>query len=236
MYILLCGHAPFHAAHPIEDIRGGNYIRGTASYESLSPAARDLISKFFIVNPHDRPNISDIRGHEWMKTAPCHNLEGDYSQRVRAAALRRQLRRIFMSSQPSIDVTMSEINTEALRLIDDEENAVARRFFNQFDKDKNGLISKDELMEGIVMLFNTSSDGGEAAKICPIVRHNIDEIFNLMDLNGDGNIEFKEFVSFYAEVMVTSVIPFVNAKRNLSETDSLEEECGRRKIVKISEI
>ena len=160
-----------------------------------------------------------------MHHAPTVNLDDDYAQRVRAAALRQHLRKVFLSSEvrsgsdsndsndsnaPNDSNEVTDSNAGTMALIYEEENAVARRFFNAFDTNGDNLITREELRVGVAMLLNSDSvDGhqGKVALLCPILTRNVDEMFHLMDGNGDGSIDFSEFVAFYGEAVLTSTMP-----------------------------
>ena len=53
--------------------------------------------------------------------------------------------------------------------------------FKLFDKDGNGLITKEELKEGLSKLGEKMTD------------KDIDQLLEEADLDGDGNISFDEF-------------------------------------------
>jgi Ca2+-binding EF-hand superfamily protein len=105
---------------------------------------------------------------------------------------------------------VTDSNAGTMALIYEEENAVARKFFNSFDTNGDNLITREELRIGVAMLLHSdTADGhhGKVAQLCPIVTRNVDEMFDLMDENGDGNIDFTEFVAFYGEAVLTSTMP-----------------------------
>ena len=57
--------------------------------------------------------------------------------------------------------------------------------FKTIDKDKNGYLDKDELF--IIM----SNFGGNLSQ------NEMDEIYNKVDVNHDGKIDYKEFVDYW---------------------------------------
>lgn len=51
----------------------------------------------------------------------------------------------------------------------------------------NGLLSKEELQEGINILFEKYGQEGELK--------DIDDLIKNMDLDGNGNVDIKEFIT-----------------------------------------
>lgn len=62
-----------------------------------------------------------------------------------------------------------------------DENAELLQAFKMFDKDGNGLITKQELLEGLNKLGEKMSE------------KDVLELIEAADLDGDGNINFVEF-------------------------------------------
>ena len=214
MYCLLCGHPAFHTnSASISAIRAGQYCKTSNTYLDLSADAKNLLHQLFTVDPKQRIGVEDILQHPWLHNAPTSNLDGDYAQRVRAAGLRQHLRKVFLSSEARSDSDSTEVtdsNAGTMALICEEENAVARRFFNAFDTNGDNFITKEELRVGVAKLLHAdSTEGhqGKVAQLCPILTRNVDEMFELMDGNGDGSIDFSEFVAFYGEAVLTSTMP-----------------------------
>jgi hypothetical protein len=90
------------------------------------------------------------------------------------------------------------------------------------DKDKDGSITREELIEGVVrMLCDEDRQHGErpalmgdmlvapaaaAASSCPAVHLNVEELFLVMDRNSSGTIDYQEFTHFYDMVLQSSCL------------------------------
>ena len=61
------------------------------------------------------------------------------------------------------------------------------KIFNEFDQDKNHRFTKGEFPKVVKMLINLV--GGEEPSV-----DDIEDIFNLLDVNGDETIDRKEFL------------------------------------------
>ena len=67
----------------------------------------------------------------------------------------------------------------------EDETTNAHTIFKGFDKDKNGSISKEELFQACRELEITTS------------LDKMEKIFNHIDKNGNGELDFSEFFNFY---------------------------------------
>ena len=83
------------------------------------------------------------------------------------------------------------------RTISDEELAILRKVFAECDSDGSGAIDQEELKKLVIKLGIT--EYSEDAKIA--------EAFKLMDLSGDGTINFREFIAGAPEWLLNAVKP-----------------------------
>ena len=86
-----------------------------------------------------------------------------------------------------------------LRETDELEHVreVARLAFEMYDKDNSGTIDKEELFLALMELGRVApSNYGDTAKI-----DYLEANFALADTNGDGEVDFDEFVEFYASTL-----------------------------------
>jgi len=86
---------------------------------------------------------------------------------------------------------------------EEEEEEAARLYFNIFDVDGNGFVDKNEMRTVISCLF---TDAAHAASSSVKEEHaisvsNIDDLYHVIDINGDGEISFEEFKQFYEAVL-----------------------------------
>ncbi|KAK7496326.1 hypothetical protein BaRGS_00012491 [Batillaria attramentaria] len=80
---------------------------------------------------------------------------------------------------------LSDTDAEAHPAAD--KRAKLRRAFNEMDKDKNGSLSEDELYEGLRQAgINVS-------------KSEVSKLATNLDKDGDGKIDFEEFVAMFDE-------------------------------------
>ncbi|KAL4869489.1 hypothetical protein BDV12DRAFT_167821 [Aspergillus spectabilis] len=70
---------------------------------------------------------------------------------------------------------------------DSDPEAELREAFAVFDKDKSGSISADELRQVLRSIGDDVSD------------NDVDEMLRLADVNGDGSIDYEEFVKLMSQ-------------------------------------
>jgi len=74
LYLLLTGHNAFKGKNRqqvFDTILSGDYDTSSKEYKSISPAAKDLISKFLIVNPNHRFTAVQALCHPWLEQNSC---------------------------------------------------------------------------------------------------------------------------------------------------------------------
>lgn len=209
---MLCSHPPFFPDKDKKDmIIKGRYCKSSPSYKKLSDLAKDLLARIFEVDPAARMSINDILSHKWMKgMASDVDMGESYSSLVSRLALRHKLCKILFRNLPpvldalpvsSLDSTDEVVHPS--RELDDRPTAIARHYFNIIDTNRDNKISREELREGLSRLLVDDDEGLGLRElllldgaVCPGVLENIDEVFDVMDRNGDSYIELDEFKEF----------------------------------------
>lgn len=235
LYCMLCGHPAFHseAKYRAAVVRGQYYPMVGSEWTSISDLAKDLVCKMLAVRVEDRLSVDGVLDHPWMRgSAPVVDLGAGYRRRVKALALRKTMKRIFM------DRDIEDEHRERRSKLDDQIGiAVAADptspVANSFKGVEFGLKLRDlknVLLKnlGVTIVGPPSSrpattSAGSAAESTAesdssdeelrILRGEIDvdtycsimcsvgldtlatkEIFHIFDINGDGQIELKEFL------------------------------------------
>ena len=84
---------------------------------------------------------------------------------------------------------------------DAEEKDAAQLYFSVFDMDEDGHICKDELALVVDCLLH---DGAGHVFLDEDSTDGIDEMFNSIDTDGNGFINYEEFKLFYETILTSS--------------------------------
>jgi len=99
-------------------------------------------------------------------------------------------------------------------LITKEEKNKLLSQFQCWDKNGDGVLSKEEIFEGYKVLFGETK-----------AKEDIDQIFKTIDLDGNGTIDYNEFVT--ATVDKTKLL----SKQNLEATFKCFDKDGSGKNI-----
>lgn len=102
-----------------------------------------------------------------------------------------------------------------------DPNSPGVRYFALFDRGHKGFLTRDDLRYGVTALMVQATaaavddisrvdimavEAAVATKTCPGVRVNIDDMFDIMDTDGNNKIDLDEFLCFYHIVVLPSTI------------------------------
>ena len=73
--------------------------------------------------------------------------------------------------------------------MDEEMKRTAKELFDKFDKNKNGILEKEEFYKGFIELIKSLGEGHSVEEMEKIA----DEAIEKFDLNHNGTIEIEEF-------------------------------------------
>ena len=186
MYILLTGRPPFNGSSEEEimkKIKDGVYDLKKYPWGVISEEAKDLLKGLLQVNTKKRLTAKAALEHKWFKIEKTQSTVTAYNVK------HRQLNKL-------IDNLMKDRSDNILRCaviallvhnsiqLNQAHDAV--KLFNQIDKNGDGKISKDELFNGLQPYKKDISDEQ--------LRKQVDIIFNNIDSDHNGYLEYEEFV------------------------------------------
>jgi calcium-dependent protein kinase len=184
MYITLCGRPPFFGR--TESAVFNNIMKAKQRLEEnfkrdpwpkITPEAKDLIKKMLHMDPTARVTASQALAHDWVRkdgVAPDVPLDVNVVQSLKDFTGYSKLKQLALRH---VAMTYS-----------DEEIRDIRDQFSLMDKDGTGTLSLDEMIQA---LQNMQAGEGRSS----IGEDEIKEIVTAMDYDGDGEIDYMEFVT-----------------------------------------
>jgi calcium-dependent protein kinase len=178
LHFMLCGRPPFLSSNPEklkEKILEFKFDINVSYLQYLSPEAKDLLKKIF---QKDELRISskEILAHDWINKLSPHSNEPivklDFEYFFEYCGMNK-LRKSIISF---ITYRFNFIQTEELTKI-----------FKSLDKNSDGCLTFEEFHDGLLIIKNN--------KFFNFSEQYFEEIFDEIDLNKSGTIEYNEFIS-----------------------------------------
>ena len=177
MYVLLSGKMPFGGRDDKEVldciVRGQYKLTGT-EWVAVSPQAKDLIRKLIDSNPNTRISAQAALSHEWFSLNPEEEVNGD--QLVCVLSNLQTFRATFKMQRAVMCFIASQVISQA-------EKAELSLLFRSLDTQNNGRITVSDLHKACVRVW------GER-----ISKEEIRKIVEAIDSNGNGAIDYSEFI------------------------------------------
>ncbi|RCV32094.1 hypothetical protein SETIT_6G230300v2 [Setaria italica] len=175
LYIILCGVPPFWGDNDekiAQAILRGGIDFNREPWPRVSAAAKDLVRRMLDADPSTRPTARQVLEHPWLKNA-------DAAPNVSLGdAVRARLQQFS---------AMNKFKKKALgvvaRSLPVEELDKYVQMFRLMDKDHNGNLSLEELMEGLHI-------NGQ-----PVPEPEIRMLLEAADTDGNGTLDCDEFVT-----------------------------------------
>jgi calcium-dependent protein kinase len=175
MYILLTGMPPYKGRDNksiMIEVKEAPFQLTPDKVAGLSDESVDLMAKLLALDPAARIQAADAVQHSWINHH--RNYKGE-SVKIALNNLKhfnnqsrlKEAVQIFLASQ----------------IVSHDELKEIRKNFQMLDKDGNGKITKDELMEEYMKVMNFQ----QASQI-------VDRIIAQLDQDEDGNIDYTEFL------------------------------------------
>ena len=175
-YILLCGFPPFNGENDddiLEAVQLGKYTFDIPEFRMISLLAKDLIRKMLTYDPKKRPSIEKCLNHEWFQKILFSKEEPKINQTVL-----KNLKNFTTKNKMQNSIYFFLVNHIASN---DEKNELIKTF-KALDINKDGVISKEELIEGFKKIDTKLTD------------IDIENIMKQIDNNKSNTIDYTEFV------------------------------------------
>ena len=178
LYTMLCGHPPFMGSDEKSiksKILHSKLSFPTKDFKNISIEAIDFIKTLLNYDPIYRPSAEEALNNPWLRQDNNTNNNVDLNKEIitnlskfRTTLGLQKLTISFLANQVSVNEEIKKLKEE----------------FDKFDINKDGEISKDELIKYLEKLY-PYQEAVERA----------DDIFKEIDFNHDGCINFSEFIT-----------------------------------------
>ena len=182
LYLLLGARPPFGGEDDdevIESVRSGKYDLKSSPFNTLTNSCKDLIKKLLVVDPNKRISAQEALGHKWFRERNSKELFNNIKDEKTIKKLLNNLKRYRR------DAILQEVALAYLvhNFPQMKEVVNANKLFNQLDTDGDGKINKMDLFKGL-----------RAKTESKALEKDIEKIYNNIDMDNNGYIEYEEFV------------------------------------------
>ena len=177
-YILLCGYPPFNGETDkeiMEAVKKGEFDFPEEEWSVITEEGKDLIRKMLQYDPKKRLSAAQVLAHPWFETFKGKKKS---DKKIAQSALNNMKR--FKRNKQFEQATISFIINQ---LITKEEQKELMKTFTEWDKNGDGVLSKEEILEGYRNTYG-SADPDE-----------VDNMIKSVDLDGNGVIDYNEFLN-----------------------------------------
>ena len=157
----------------MDAVKKGTFDFPEEEWDVITEEGKDLIKKMLTYDPKKRLSANQVLSHPWFTT-----FKGKKKTDKKIAQSALDNMKIFKINKQFEQATISFIVNQ---LITKEERTELMRQFTEWDKNGDGVLSKEEILEGYRNAYG-SADPDE-----------VDNMIKEADINGDGEIEFDEF-------------------------------------------
>ena len=177
LYTMLCGHPPFCGNK--ENIIKSKILHSKLAFPSkefktVSSDAKEYIKSLLSYDPNNRPSAEEALNNHWLM-AMINRGKAKLSDYIISNLIRFRTTLGLQKATVSFLANQISINEEIKKLKEE---------FDKIDVNKDGEISKDELIQCLETIYPS-----QEAKI------RAENIFKEIDFNNDGSINFSEFLT-----------------------------------------
>ncbi|PFH37490.1 calcium-dependent protein kinase CDPK6 [Besnoitia besnoiti] len=173
MYFLLSGCLPFTGTSLEEVQEKATYAEPNYALECrhLTPQAIDLLKRMLTKDPRQRPSASEVLKHVWFNQANTAEIQ---ISPLMCDNMKRYMRQSHLKNA-LVNLMAHQLNVTGQQI------RHINQIFRQLDKNGDGLLSHQELTEGLL----------EAG----VPRWDINRILQSVDVDDSGNVSYTEFLA-----------------------------------------
>ena len=182
LYIFLSTKVPFNGKNNkeiFENIKKGEFDINNPPWNSISKNAKDLICKLLEIDIKKRISAEEALKHIWFKENKSKELFNKIENKVITENLVNNL-----INYKSISVILETALAYLVHNFNQTNNVInACKLFNSIDNDGDGKINVKDLYNGLKNIIKRK-----------YLENDCKQIFNNIDMNHSGFIEYEEFV------------------------------------------
>lgn len=177
-FMLISSSLPFYGkdrVHVIKKIIGGKFSFSSRRWRRVSPEAKIFVRDLLEQDPNKRPSAERAMSLAWMEEEPTESNEFNFNDAMDRV-------------QANIEAFAgySKLKKLALMVIayksTNEELGGLKKIFQNYDKQKNGVISLDEFKDTLSGQYEYTSD-------------ELERMFQGIDIDGTGTVHYCEFLA-----------------------------------------
>ena len=159
----------------MDAVKKGEFDFPDEEWSVISNEAKDLIKKMLTYEPKKRFSANQVLQHPWFTSFKEKN---KINKKIATSALEnmKRFKRNKQFEQATISFIINQLITK------DERNELMKQF-TAWDKNGDGVLSKEEILEGYRNTYG-SADPDE-----------VDNMIKSVDLDGNGVIDYNEFLN-----------------------------------------
>ena len=177
-YVLLCGYPPFNGDTDTEimaNVQKGTFQFPKEEWDKISDEAKDLIKKMLTFDPAKRISALEVLKHPWFLKF---NEDQENNKEFAKTAFENMKR--FKRNKKFEHATIGFIINQ---LIAKEDRSDLLKQFLAWDKNKDGVLNKQEIKESYKAVYGNIDDDV------------IDNMIASVDSDGNGVIDYNEFLN-----------------------------------------
>lgn len=173
-FILLCGYPPFSGdSDPqiLAKVKEGTFEFKSPEWDGTSSGCKNLITQMLTMDVSCRPAAAELLQNPWL----------NFKSQVSAGPICKNFMSRLKGFQAATKLKKVALTVLAQQLRD-EQVELLQNTFKALDKDGDGVLSPQEVKDGLVRL---------GIKIPP----GLEDILKNVDTNGTGHIDYSEFLA-----------------------------------------